>query len=123
MGTVPFGQFSLIEMRGEESAVIIAPEYILLQRAPNAAIHDLSYLVVWSGARTDAVRRELETLAEAGCTPVDSTTPELKQVLHAIAPAATPVFQKAGQCSRMFARRQLRAALSVDRAAPRKIAS
>lgn len=125
MGSMPFGQFSLIDLHGEESgAVIIAPELILHQRASATAVHDLSYLVVWTGTRRDAVTRELASLAEAGRTIVDSTTPELKQVLHAIAPTATAVFRRLGQCSRLFARRQLKAALeSAEPARVRKTAS
>lgn len=125
MGSVTFGQFSLIDLRGEESgAVIIAPEYILHQRASAAAVHDLSYLVVWSDPRRDAVTRELVTLADSGRTVVDGSTPELKQVLHAIAPTATPVFRRAGQCRRMFLRRQLKAALAtVEPVHARKTAS
>jgi hypothetical protein len=114
MSAVPFGQFSLIDMRGESSgAVIIAPEYILLQRAPSAAVHDLSYLVVWSGPRTAAVVRELELLAGNGKKAVDTSTPELKHMLHSIEPKATALFRGAGQCSRLFARRQLKAALQT----------
>ena len=114
MSAVPFGRFSLIDLRGERSgAVIIAPEYILLHRPPSAAIHDLSYLVVWSGQRSAAVVRELQTLAGAGTRTVDSSTPELKQVLHSIEPTATAVFHGGGHCTRLFARRQLKAALQT----------
>lgn len=114
MGSMPFGHFSLIDLHGEESgAVIIAPEFILHQRPSAAAVHDLSYLVVWSGTRREAVTRELTALAETGQTVVDSTTPELKQMLHAIAPTATAVLRKKGQCRRLFARRQLKAALTA----------
>jgi hypothetical protein len=125
MGSVPFGHFSLIDLHGEEAgAVIIAPEFILHQRASAAGVHDLSYLVVWSGPRNAAVTRELTTLAETGRTVVDSTTPELKQVLRSIAPTATPVFRRLGQCSRLFARRQLKAALrSAEPPRVRKTAS
>ncbi len=43
MRGVPFGHFSLIDLPGEKiGAAIIAPECILLQRAPTTDIHDLS---------------------------------------------------------------------------------
>jgi hypothetical protein len=120
MGSVPFGHFSLIDLHGEDSgAVIIAPEFILHQRPSAAAVHDLSYLVVWSGTRRKAVMRELTELAETGRTVVDGTTPELKQMLHAIAPTATAVLKRKGQCRRLFARRQLEAAL--ESAAPGQV--
>lgn len=119
MGTVPFGQFSLIDLRGEDSgAVIIAPEHILLQRSPSTAIHDLSYLVVWSAPRTEAVMRELQELADNGCKAVDSSTPALSQVLHSIEPKATAIFRGGGHCSRIFARRQLKAALQISDTSP-----
>jgi hypothetical protein len=112
MPAVPFGQFALIDWRGDNSGtVVIAPEHILLQRAPAAAIHDLSYLVVWSIARTAAVVRELEMLVGNGRRAVDTSTPELKHVLQAIEPKATAIFRQGGQCSRLFTRRQLKAAL------------
>lgn len=114
MSSVPFGHFSLIDLRGEESgAVIIAPQFILHRRRSAAAIHDLSYLVVWSGTMREAVMRELTTLAETGGTIVDATTPELKQMLRAIAPTATAVLRRTGQCRRLFAGRQLKAALTA----------
>jgi hypothetical protein len=109
---VPFGHFSLVDLRGEEyGAVIIAPGRILLQRAPDAAVHDLSYLVVWSRERAAAISRELALLAEMGRKVVDATTPELMHVLRAIAPATTPLFRRGGQCRKLFAERQLKAAL------------
>jgi hypothetical protein len=114
MATVPFGQFSLVDFRGEDSgAVVIAPEHILLRRSHGAAIHDLSYLVVWSGPRTEAVMRELRALAGAGQQPVDASTPELRQVLSSIEPKATAIFRGGGQCSRIFKLRQLKAALQT----------
>ena len=119
MAAQPFGQFSLLDLRGEDSgAVIIAPELILLRRG-GGAIHDLSYLVVWSELRTAAVRRELQALAGSERQVVDASTPELRQVLASIEPKATAVFRSGGHCSRIFRRRQLKAALqAVD--APRQ---
>jgi hypothetical protein len=112
MAALPFGRFSFLDLRGEDSgAVIIAPELILLRRAGSGAIHDLSYLVVWSELRTAALMRELQALAERQV--VDGTTPELRQVLASIEPKATAVFRSGGQCSRIFRRRQLKAALQA----------
>jgi len=119
MAAQPFGQFSLLDLRGEDSgAVIIAPELILLRRG-GGAIHDLSYLVVWSELRTAAVRRELQALAGSERQVVDGSTPELRQVLASIEPKATAVFRNGGHCSRIFRRRQLKAALEAV-AAPRQ---
>jgi hypothetical protein len=118
MAAPPFGQFSLLDLRGEHSgAVIIAPELILLRRAGSGAIHDLSYLVVWSEPRTTALMRELQALATSERHVVDGSTPELRQVLASIEPKATAVFRSGGQCSRIFRRRQLRAALQAVDAA------
>ena len=119
MAALPFGQFSLLDLRGEDSgAVIIAPELILLRRG-GGAIHDLSYLVVWSELRTAAVMRELQALAGSERQVVDASTPELRQVLASIEPKATAVFRSGGHCSWIFRRRQLKAALqAVD--APRQ---
>ena len=112
MAALPFGQFSLLDLHGEDSgAVIIAPELILLRRAGSGAIHDLSYLVVWSELRTAALMRELQALGARQV--VDGTTPELRQVLASIEPKATAVFRSGGQCSRIFKRRQLKAALQA----------
>jgi hypothetical protein len=114
MASVPFGQFSLLNFRGEDSGiVVIAPELILLRRSRSAAIHDLSYLVVWSEARTAAVMRELQSLVRSGQQTVDGSTPELRQVLQSIEPKATAVFRRGGSCSRIFRRRQLKAALQA----------
>ena len=114
MAAVPFGQFSLLDCRGEDSGVVvIAPELILLRRSRSAAIHDLSYLVVWSEPRTAAVMSELQTLVQAGQRTVDGSTPELRQVLLSIEPKATAVFRRGGNCSRIFRRRQLKAALEA----------
>ena len=119
MAALPFGQFSLLDLRGEDSgAVIIAPELILLRRG-GGAIHDLSYLVVWSELRTAAVMRELQALAGSERQVVDASTPELRQVLASIEPKATAVFRCGGHCSRIFRRRQLKAALEAV-AAPRQ---
>ena len=114
MAALPFGQFSLLDLRGEDSgAVIIAPELILLRRAGSGAIHDLSYIVVWSEPRTTALMRELRALAASERQVVDGSTPELRQVLASIEPKATAVFRSGGQCSRIFRRRQLKAALQA----------
>jgi hypothetical protein len=119
MAALPFGQFSLLDLRGEDSgAVIIAPELILLRRG-GGAIHDLSYLVVWSELRTAAVMRELRALARSERQVVDASTPELRQVLASIEPKATAVFRSGGHCSWIFRRRQLKAALQAV-AAPRQ---
>ena len=114
MAAPPFGQFSLMDLRGEDSgAVIIAPELILLRRKGSGAIHDLSYLVVWSEPRTAAVMRELQALVGAERRIVDASTPELRHVLASIEPKATAVFRSGGQCRRIFRRRQLKAALQA----------
>jgi len=114
MAALPFGQFSLLDLRGEDSsAVIIAPELILLRRTGSGAIHDLSYLVVWSELRTAALMRELQALAGSDRQVVDGSTPELRQVLASIEPKATAVFRSGGHCSRIFRRRQLKAALQA----------
>jgi hypothetical protein len=111
-----FGHFSLVDLRGEQfGAVIIAPGRILLQRAPDTAVHDLSYLVVWSAQRMSAISRELAQLGQVGRKVVDAGTPELMQVLRSIAPATTPLFRRAGRCRKLFAERQLKAELrTVD---------
>lgn len=115
MRTVSFGYFSLIDARGSVAGdVIIAPEYVLLQRGREAAIHDLSYLAIWSADRVASVVRELEALDASGSTIVDGSSPELRVILRAIAPTATPVFLRVGQCSRTFVRRRLKAALRVS---------
>jgi hypothetical protein len=114
MAALPFGQFSLVDLRGEDSgAVIIAPELILLRRTGSGAIHDLSYLVVWSEPRTAAVMRELQALTGSERQVIDGSTPELRQVLASIEPKATAVFRSGGHCSRIFRRRQLKAALQA----------
>ena len=118
MRTVSFGYFSLIDAHGAiVGDVIIAPEYILLQRGREAGIHDLSYLAIWSSDRIGSVARELTALAESGGSVVGSTSPELRAILRAISPTATPVFLRVGQCSRTFARRKLKAALKAADAA------
>jgi hypothetical protein len=114
MATVPFGQFSLLDLRGEDSGVVvIAPEHILLRRSPSAAIHDLSYLVVWSEPRTAALMRELQSLVGSPPQTIGTSTPELRQVLLSIEPKATALFRRGGYCSRLFKRRQLKAALQT----------
>jgi hypothetical protein len=114
MSVGPFGHFTLIDSHGGESGdVIIASEAILLQRGRRTDIHDLSYLVVWSGKRIAAMNRELDLLASRPEKIVDASTPELRHVLHAIAPTATAVFRRAGRCRRLFTRRALRAILQT----------
>ncbi len=118
MRTVSFGRFSLVDPYGAAIGdVVIAPECILLQRGREAGIHDLSYLVVWSGERVDAVTRELNLLESSGATALDSSYTELRTILRAISPASTPVFVRTGQCGRTFARRRLKAALKSADAA------
>ena len=118
MRTVSFGYFSLIDAHGAITGdVIIAPEYILFQRGREAGIHDLSYLAIWSSDRVASVGRELTSLAESGSSVVGSATPELRVILRAISPTATPVFLRIGQCSRTFARRKLKSALKAADAA------
>lgn len=112
MRTVSFGYFSLIDAHAAiVGDVIIAPEYILLQRGREGGIHDLSYLAIWSADRIGAVSRELAALDAAGSGIVDGSSPELRAILRAISPAATPVFLRVGQCSRTFKRQRLKAAL------------
>jgi hypothetical protein len=121
MAALPFGRFSLLDLRGEDSgAVIIAPELILLRRTGSGAIHDLSYLVVWSEPRTAALMRELQALFGSERHVVDASTPELRQVLASIEPKATAIFRSGGQCRRIFWRRQLKAALQAAVGIPRR---
>jgi hypothetical protein len=110
MALVPFGCFTLADARGRVGEVLIAPEYVLLQRAPDASVHDLSYLVVWSDERIGGVVRELQAMTAAGM-PVDATSPELRAIFRSIAPTATAVFERSGHCRRSFVRRRLEAAL------------
>lgn len=118
MRTVSFGAFSLIDAHGATVGdVIIAPEYILLQRGPEAGIHDLSYLAVWSADRVAIVTRELSSLRECGGRVVDASVPELRAILRAISPTATAVFLRGGRCSRTFVGRRLKAALRTADAA------
>lgn len=115
MVRVSFGYFSLLDSHSAPIGdVIIAPDHVLLQRSPEAAIHDLSYVAIWSAARRDAIERELDILARTGGSVVDSRTPEVRTILRAISPTATPVFIRGGQCSRTFARRRLKAALRTS---------
>lgn len=115
---VSFGYFSLLDAHGAPTGdVIIAPEHVLFQRGRESAVHDLSYVAIWSAERREALSRELEMLSRSGGTVVDNRTPELRAILRAISPTATPVFMRAGQCSRTFARRRLKAALCTSDAA------
>ena len=117
--SVAFGRFTLIDLRGERMGeVVIAPECVLLQRGPAAPVRDVSYLALWSPTRVDAIARELAALPPSAV--VDAKTPELHAILHAIAPATTPVFVAAGECRGGFTRRRLKAVLArqVDRRQP-----
>jgi len=102
--TIPYGLFVLVEPRGAPFGnVLIAPEYVLLQRAAHSTIRDVSYLVVWSAARIASVARELVELGPQGGDPsgvVDHTSRDLRSILHAIAPVATPLFLGGGDCGR-----------------------
>ncbi len=99
--TIPYGQFKLVEPRGATFGhVLVAPEPVLLQRGPHSSIRDVSYLVVWSTARIAAVARELAVLTGQGTGDIDARSPELHAILHAIAPAATPIFLSGGECQR-----------------------
>jgi|SRR5581483_3949206 len=110
---VAFGRFTLIDLRGDRMGeVIIAPECVLLQRGPAAPVRDVSYLALWSQSRVDAIARELTTLPPS--TVVDASTPELHAILHAIAPATTPLFVGAGECRGGFTRRRLKAVLARE---------
>lgn len=115
--TIPYGRFALVEPRGTVFGyVLIAPEYVLLQRAAHTSIRDVSYLVVWSSARIASVTRELATMITERTGVVDATTRELHAMLHAIAPATTPLFLSGGDCVRTLralVRRQLDSQLRV----------
>src|SRR5207248_7070127 len=64
MAGVAFGRFTLIDLHGESlGEVIIAPEYILLQRGAAGPARDVSYLALWSAARLQAIENELAALA------------------------------------------------------------
>ena len=122
MSAVAFGRFTLLDLRGDPTGqVIIAPECILLQPAPQARVRDVSYLALWSAPRVEAIAGELAKLARIGSTAVDTSTPELHAILHAIAPATAPMFVGAGECGRRFARRRLKAEL--ERAAAESASS
>ena len=123
MAAVAYGRFTLLDLRGESAGqVIIAPECILLQPGPAARVRDVSYLALWSAVRVEAVTNELAALARIGSTVVNATTPELHAILHAIAPAAAPVFGGEGRCRRRFARAKLKAELARSAAPLRHIA-
>ena len=52
---LPFGRFALVEPRGMVFGhVIVAPEFVLIQRDAHAKIRDVSYVAVWSDARARA---------------------------------------------------------------------
>jgi hypothetical protein len=113
--TIPYGRFALIEPRGSIFGyVVVAPEYVLMQRAAHTSIRDISYLAVWSEERSRAIARELSALAEDGTGVVAAGTPEVLTILRAIAPVSTPLFVGGGECHRTlraFTRRQLDAEL------------
>ena len=112
MAAVAFGRFTLIDPHGDSLGdVIIAPECILLQRMPAAAVRDVSYLALWSTDRVEAIAKELASLARIGSTVIGPTTPELHTILRAIAPATAPMFVGAGRCRRRFARHTLKGVL------------
>ena len=124
MSGMTFGSFAMMDPHGGvAAAVVIAPEYILLQRPPSTEVHDLSYLATWSPARVARLQRELATLRSQGSSPVDAASPELATILRAIDPTTTAIFCHAGDCSRAFARRRLRAALKTAGDARRTAAS
>jgi hypothetical protein len=112
---VPFGRFALVEPRGSMFGhVMLAPEFILLQRASHTSIHDVSYLVVWSEKRVNAIVSELAALAGDGAGVVSAATPEVSGILRAIAPTSTPLFLNGGDCRhtlRAFTRRALETGL------------
>jgi len=118
MAGVAFGRFTLIDLHGESlGEVIIAPEYILLQRGAAGPARDVSYLALWSAARLQAIENELAALALTGPAMVTGSAPEVRAILHAIAPAASPLFVSTGRCRRTFARRQLK--VELERATAR----
>lgn len=96
---IPFGRFVLIEPRGAlGGCALIAPEHVLLQRSSQTSVRDVSYLAVWSAARSSAIARELVMLSGAGTSVVGAATPEVHAILHAIAPAASLLFVGGGKC-------------------------
>jgi hypothetical protein len=119
--TIPYGRFALVEPRGATFAhVLVAPEYVLLQRSSHSSVRDVSYLVVWSAARIAAVARELAVLTGESAGVLDAQSRELHAILRAIAPAATPIHIGGGECQRtlrtLLRRRfdaQLRAAFAA----------
>ena len=99
--TIPYGRFALIEPRGAIFGhVVVAPEYVLMQRTAHTSIRDVSYLAVWSETRSCALARELTALAADGTGVVGASTPEVLAILRAIAPASTPLFVGGGDCHR-----------------------
>src|SRR5207237_1004658 len=91
--TIPYGRFALIEPRGAIFGhVVLAPEYVLMQRAAHTSIRDVSYLAVWSETRSRAIARELAALAADGTGVVAAAMPEVLAILRAIAPVSTPLF-------------------------------
>ena len=122
--TIPYGRFALIEPRGAIFGhVVVAPEYVLMQRAAHTSIRDVSYLAVWSETRSRAIASELAALAADSTGVVAAAMPEVLAILRAIAPVSTPLFLGGGECHRTLralTRRHLDAAL---RAAARPTAS
>jgi hypothetical protein len=114
MPALSFGRFSVSDARGDTTAsIVIAPGHILLQREPAAALHDLSYLTIWTERSIRAVTDELAALADSGPGVVTSATPMLAAILRAIAPTGTPTFRDRGSCRGFRARRQLATALRL----------
>lgn len=114
--TIPYGRFALVEPRGSLFGhVVVAPEYVLLQRAAHSSIRDVSYLAVWSTERARAIALELSALAHgSGSGAVSPGAPETLAILRAIAPVSTPLFVGGGACHkslRALMRRQLDAEL------------
>ena len=116
--TIPYGRFTLIEPRGSVFGhVVVAPEYVLMQRGAQSSIRDVSYLAVWSEERSRAIARELSALANDGAGVVAASAPEVLTILRAIAPVSTPLFVGGGECHRTlraFTRRQLDAELRAS---------
>jgi hypothetical protein len=115
MGGLAFGTFRLTDGHGDViGTVVIAPEHILLQRSRSSAIHDLSYLVVWTAARIGRLRHELAELRTLGETALEGRAPEVLTILRAIDPTARAVCCRVGECGRALARRHLKAALQIS---------
>ena len=87
--TIPYGRFALIEPRGAIFGhVVVAPEYVLMQRAAHTSIRDVSYLAVWSETRSRAIASELAALAADSTGVVAAAMPEVLAILRAMAAAS-----------------------------------